>query len=240
MVPVVVAAVLVGLLAAVPLRGLIARFAVPEGEPWCEACPSCGRPVRLLPPTGRCPGCRERLGAGPWTVEPVTVAVAVAVAYAADGLLVVTPALAWAAALGVVLGFVDARVRRLPYRLTTPLLGGTAGLLVPAALSAQQPGATLLRCLLAALAVGGVLELAVWLGALGPGDSPLGLALGGLLGWYGWRTVLGGLCAAVLLAGLWGVVRAVAALARRRPVRGLDLAVGPFLLLGALAAVLGR
>ncbi|MGA5819052.1 prepilin peptidase [Kitasatospora sp. NPDC094028] len=242
MVPVVVAAVLVGLLAAVPLRGLIARFAVPEGEPWCEGCPSCGRRVRLLPPTGRCPGCRERLGAGPWAVEPVAVAVAVAVAYAADGPGApgaATPALAWAAALGVALGFVDARVRRLPYRLTGALLGGTAALLVPAALAGDQPGATLLRCLLAALAVGGVLELAVWLGALGPGDTPLGLALGGLLGWYGWRTVLGGLFVAVLLAGLWGAARAAAALARRRPVRGLDLAVGPFLLLGALFAVLG-
>ncbi|MFJ9441053.1 prepilin peptidase [Kitasatospora sp. NPDC101235] len=239
MVPVVVAAVLVGLLAAPPLRGQIARFAVPEGRPWCDDCPSCGRAVRLLPPTGRCPGCRERLGAGPWTVEPVAVAVAVAVAYAADGLLVPTLALAWAAAVGVALGFVDARVRRLPYRLTLPLLGGVTALLLLAASAEGDPGA-LLRCLLAALAVGGVLELAVWLGALGPGDSPLGLALGGLLGWYGWSVALGGLFAAMVLAGLWATLRAAAALARRRPVRGLDLPVGPFLLLGALTAVLAR
>ncbi|MGW1176893.1 prepilin peptidase [Kitasatospora sp. NPDC002543] len=238
MVPVVVAAVLVGLLAAPLLRALIARFAVPEGEPWCDDCPSCGRRVRLLPPTGRCPGCRERLGAGPWTVEAVAAAVAVAVAYAADRLLVVTLALAWAAALGVVLGFVDARVRRLPYRLTVPLLGGVAALLL-SAVAAAGPGAAL-RCLLVALTVGGVLELAVWLGALGPGDSPLGLALGGLLGWFGWSVALGGLFAATVLAGLWGTVRAAAALARRRPVRGLDLPVGPFLLLGALTAVLAR
>ncbi|MFF2117440.1 prepilin peptidase [Kitasatospora sp. NPDC058184] len=239
MVPVVVVAVLVGLLAAPPLRGRIARFAVPEGEPWCEACPSCGRAVRLLPPTGRCPGCRERLGAGPWTVEAVAAAVAVAVAYAADRLVVVTLALGWAAALGVALGFVDARVRRLPYGLTVPLLGGVAALLLVAAQAERDPGA-LLRCLLVALAVGGVLELAVWLGALGPGDSPLGLALGGLLGWFGWSVALGGLFAAMVLAGLWGTLRAAAALARRRPVRGLDLPVGPFLLLGALTAVLAR
>ncbi|WP_316526538.1 prepilin peptidase [Kitasatospora brasiliensis] len=239
MVPVVVVAVLVGLLAAPVLRGRIARFAVPEGEPWCDACPACGRRVRLLPPTGRCPGCRRRLGAGAWTVEPVAVAAAVAVAYAADRLLVVTLALAWAAALGVVLGFVDARVRRLPYRLTTPLLGGVAALLVNAALAEADPSA-LLRCLLVALAVGAVLELAVWLGALGPGDSPLGLALGALLGWYGWSVALGGLFAAVVLAGLWATLRAAAALARRRPVRGLTLPAGPFLLLGALTAVLAR
>ncbi|MFJ7906424.1 prepilin peptidase [Kitasatospora sp. NPDC096204] len=238
MVPVVPVAALVGLLAAAPLRGLIARFAVPEGEPWCDGCPACGRTVRLLPPTGRCPGCRERLGAGPWAVEAVAVAVAVAVAYAADGLVVVTLALAWAATLGVALGFVDARVRRLPYRLTVPLLGGVTALLLAAAPSAGP--AVALRCLLAALAVGAVLELAVWLGALGPGDSPLGLALGGLLGWYGWSVALGGLFAAMVLAGLWGTLRALAALARRRPVRGLDVPVGPFLLLGALVAVLAR
>ncbi|WP_189915510.1 prepilin peptidase [Kitasatospora xanthocidica] len=234
-VPVVVAAVLVGLLAAVPLRGLVARFAVPEGEPWCETCPSCGRGVLLLPPTGRCPGCRERLGAGPWTVEPVAAAVAVAVAYAADG--PVAAALAWAAALGVALGFVDARVRRLPYRLTVPLLGGVAVLLSVAAVTEGRPG-VLPRCLLVAIAVGAVLELAVWARALGPGDSPLGFALGGLLGWYGWSVALGGLFAAVVLAGAWAVLRAAAALVRRRPVRGLDVPVGPFLLLGALTAVL--
>ncbi|MBD0669369.1 prepilin peptidase [Streptomyces sp. CBMA156] len=236
--PVVVAAVLVGLLVAPLLRGLVARFAVPEGEPWCEDCPSCGRPARLLPPTGRCPGCRERLGAGPWTVEAVAAAVAVAVGYAADRPVVVTLALVWAAALGVALGFVDARVRRLPYRLTLPLLGGVTALLLAAAPTAG-PGVPL-RCLLVALTVGGVLELAVWLGALGPGDSPLGLALGGLLGWYGWSVALGGLFAAMVLAGLWATLRAAAALARRRPVRGLDLPVGPFLLLGALTAVLAR
>ncbi|MET8543398.1 prepilin peptidase, partial [Kitasatospora sp. NPDC004799] len=232
MVPVVVAAVLVGLLAAPPLRGLIARYAVPEGEPRCEDCPSCGRRVRLLPPTGRCPGCRERLGAGPGSVEVVAAAAAVAVAYAADRLVVVTLALAWAAALGVVLGFVDARVRRLPYRLTVPLLGGVSALLLAAA-PTVGPG-VLLRCLLVALTVGGLLELAVWLGALGPGDSPLGLALGGLLGWYGWSVALGGLFAAMVLAGLWGTLRAAAAQARRPPLRRLDHPVGPFQQHGAL------
>lgn len=98
----------------------------------------------------------------------------------------------------------------------------------------------LLRCLLVALAVGALLELAVWIGALGPGDSPLGFALGGLLGWYGWPVAVAGLFAAVVLAGLWAILRAAVALARRRPVRGLDVPVGPFLLLGALLAVLAR
>ncbi|MFG3223188.1 prepilin peptidase [Kitasatospora sp. NPDC048194] len=237
MVPVVAAAVLVGLLAAPPLRGLIVYFAVPAGEPWRGACPSCGRAVRLLPPTGRCPGCRGRLGAGAGAVEAVAAAVAVAVAYAADGPQ--APALGWAAAVGVALGFVDGRVRRLPHRLNLALIAGVAVLLTVAALAEGRPG-VLLRCLLVALAVGVLLELAVWAGALGPGDSPLGFALGGLLGWYGWAVAFGGLFTAVVLAGLWGTLRAAAALVRRRRVRGLDVAVGPFLLLGALVAVLAR
>ncbi|WBP87240.1 prepilin peptidase [Kitasatospora cathayae] len=238
MVTVVAGAVLVGLLLAPLLRGLIARFAVPEGEPWCEACPLCDRALgRLLPPTGRCPGCRGRLGAGPGTVEAVAAAVAVGVAYAADGPQ--TAALAWAGALGVALGFTDGRVRRLPYRLTVPLLAGVAALLVVAALTEGRPG-VLLRCLLVALTVGALLEVAVQIGALGPGDSPLGLALGGLLGWYGWWVAIGGLVAAVVLAGLWGTLRVAALLVRRRPWRGLEVPVGPFLLLGALTALLAR
>ncbi|MFE5583653.1 prepilin peptidase [Kitasatospora sp. NPDC056531] len=236
-VPVVVAAVLVGLLAAPPLRGLIAYFAVPEGEPWCGVCPLCGRAVRLLPPTGRCPGCRGRLGAGAGVVEAVAAAVAVAVAYAADGPQAM--ALGWAGALGVALGFVDGRVHRLPHRLNLALLAGVAVLLATAALVEGRPG-VLLRCLLVALTVGALLELAVWAGGLGHGDSPLGFTLGGLLGWYGWWVALGGLVVAVVLAGLWATLRAAAALARRRTVRGLDVPVGPFLLLGALVAVLAR
>ncbi|MEV7597732.1 prepilin peptidase [Kitasatospora sp. NPDC089797] len=238
MVAVVTGAVLVGLLLAPLLRGLIARFAVPEGEPRCGACPLCGRAVGLLlPPNGRCPGCRARLGAGAGTVEAVAAAVAVGVAYAADGSS--AAALGWAGALGVALGFTDARVRRLPYRLTGPLLAGVAVLLTAAALAEGRPG-VLLRCLLVALAVGAVLEVAVQVGVLGPGDSPLGLVLGGLLGWYGWWVAIGGLVAAVVLAGLWGTLRVVALLVRRRPWRGLEVPVGPFLLLGALAAVLAR
>lgn len=230
-------AVLAGFLMAPLLRGLVARFAVPEGEPWCLACPVCGRPPRVLPPTGRCPGCRERLGAGAWTVEPAAVAVAVAVVLAADGPS--AAALGWAAALGVVLAFVDGRVRRLPYRLTLPLAAGLAVLLAVAALAEGRPG-VLVRCLLVALTAGALFELPVWLGLMGPGDSPLAFALGGLLGWYGWGAALSGLFFTVLLAGGWAILRAAAALARRRSVRGLDVPVGPFLLLGTLLAVLAR
>ncbi|MEV7779283.1 prepilin peptidase [Kitasatospora sp. NPDC088351] len=234
MIPAVVGAVLAGLLVAPALRGLVVRYAVPEGEPWCTACPLCGRTLRGLPPTGRCPGCRERLGPGAWRVELVAVAVAAAVAVATDGPQGV--ALVWAAGLGVVLAFVDARVRRLPYPLTLALAAGVAGLLVAAALTDGRPG-VLLRCLLVALAAAALFELPVWFGLMGGGDSPLAFALGALLGWYGWGAAFTALFAAVLSAGLWGLGRAAAALARRRPVRGIELPMGPFLLLGTVVAV---
>ncbi|AUY50029.1 prepilin peptidase [Streptomyces sp. CB01881] len=236
MVVAVLGAVLAGLLVAPALRGLVLRYAVPEGEPWCTACPSCARELRGLPPTGRCPGCRERLG-GPraWLVEAVTAAAAAAALSAAhpgDALL-----LLWAAGPGVVLGFIDARVHRLPYPLSWTLTAGLALLLVVLELADGRPG-VLLRCLLVALAAAALFELPSWFGLMGDGDTVLALGLGALLGRYGWAAAFTGLFAAMTLAGLWGVTRAVAALVRRRPVRGLELPMGPFLLLGALAAVL--
>ncbi|MGW4895061.1 prepilin peptidase [Kitasatospora sp. NPDC004240] len=231
----VVAVAAAGLLVAPALRGLVVRRAVPQGEPPRTACPECARTVRGLPPNGRCPGCRERLGPAPGVVEALTVAVFAALA--ARTQLALWPAALWTAALGVVLGLTDARVRRLPYPLTAALAAGLAPLLAVAALLDGRPG-VLVRCLLVALAAGVLFELPAWFGLMGGGDSPLALSLGALLGWYGWGAALSGLFAACLLAGLWGSGRALVALVRRERVRGLELPAGPFLLLGALAAVL--
>ncbi|MEU6233893.1 prepilin peptidase [Kitasatospora sp. NPDC047058] len=235
MIATVLGALLAGLLVAPALRGLVVRYAVPEGEPWCTNCPGCARALRGLPPTGRCPGCRERLGPPPGLVEAVTAAVAAAALFAAhpaDAVL-----LLWAAGPGVVLGFTDARVRRLPYPLSWTLAAGLALLLVVLELAAGRPG-VLLRCLLVALAAAALFELPGWFGLMGAGDTVLALGLGALLGRYGWSAAFAGLFAAAALSGLWAVGRAGAALVRRGPVRGLDVPMGPFLLLGTLAAVL--
>ncbi|MEV0535629.1 hypothetical protein [Kitasatospora sp. NPDC050463] len=235
MIAAVLGAVLGGLLVAPALRGLVVRYAVPQDGPWCTRCPVCERELRGLPPGGRCPGCRERLGPGAWQVEAVTVAVAAAALSAArpaDAVL-----LLWAAGPGVVLGFTDARVRRLPYPLSWTLAAGLALLLAVLEVADGRPG-VLLRCLLVALAAAALFELPGWFGLMGAGDTVLALGLGALLGRYGWSAAFTGLFAASVLAGLWAVARAVAALARRRSVRGLDLPMGPFLLLGTLAAVL--
>ncbi|WP_344324174.1 prepilin peptidase [Kitasatospora putterlickiae] len=230
-------AVLAGLLVAPALRGLVVRYAVPEDEPWCLACPSCARELRGLPPTGRCPGCRTGLGPGPWRVEAVTAAAAaaaLAAAHPADALL-----LLWLAGPGVVLGFTDARVHRLPYPLTWTLAAGLAVLLTAVQLAEGAPGA-LPRCLLVALAAAVLFEVPVQLGLVGAGDTVLALGLGALLGRYGWSAAFAGLACSVLLAGLWSVGVLLTALVRRRPVRGREVPLGPFLLLGTLLAVLGH
>ncbi|MFC8449648.1 prepilin peptidase [Kitasatospora sp. NPDC057223] len=225
----------VAALAVAPvLRGAVVRYAVPDGEPLCTACPACGRALRALAPTGRCPGCGGRLG--PWAglVELAAVAAAVTLLWAAGPPQV--PVLLWTGCLGVVLAFVDGRVRRLPDPLTLRLGLGAALLLAVAAFADGRPG-VLLRCLGVALAAWALFELPAWFGLMGLGDGKLALALGALLGLYGWGTAFGALFLASATAALWGTGRALAALVRRRPVRGLELPFGPFMLLGTLLAI---
>ncbi len=138
--------------------------------------------------------------------------------------------LAWIGLFGVVLGFVDAAVFRLPDVLTLPLALGTAALL----LLTEHQGGVLLRCLYAALAFGGGYGILALLAPMGFGDAKLAPTLGALLGWYGWRTVLAGFWYGFLLASLWGAAR----LLTRHSKRGDPLAFGPAMLLGALLAVL--
>ncbi|GAA1174399.1 leader peptidase (prepilin peptidase)/N-methyltransferase [Kitasatospora gansuensis] len=138
------------------------------------------------------------------------------------------PVLVWVALLGLVLGLVDASVHRLPDPLTAALAAGAAALLL---MTERQ---SLLRCLLAALALGLGFALLALLAPIGLGDAKLAPSLGALLAVTGWGTVLAGLAYAFLLAGLW----AVALLLTRRAGRQDALAFGPFLLLGTLLAVL--
>ncbi|MFF7632552.1 prepilin peptidase [Kitasatospora sp. NPDC008050] len=218
---------LAGAAAAPALRAAATRHAVPAGEP-PRTC-RCARARWWLPPTGRCPGCAERSGPPPLAVEVVAVGVGLAVGTAASwpvGLL-----LAWVGLFGVVLAFVDTAVHRLPDALTLPLAAGTAVLLLA---TGFQHGGVLLRCLLAALALGLVYWALAALGPMGHGDAKLAPTLGALLAWYGWRWVLDGAFAGFLLAACWGV-----ALLLTRRARPKDpLPFGPCMLLGALLTVL--
>ena len=69
---------------------------------------------------------------------------------------------------------------------------------------------------------------------IGAGDAKLGLAVGSVLGWYGWPVLLSGTFYAFLAAAAY----ALGLLVLRRASRKDSFAFGPFLIAGALVAIL--
>lgn len=209
------------------------RLAVPAGEPWAAVCPA-GHPVRGWFGPARCPGCpAPRYGLGPGAV------LACGSACAALALTVgARPELAvWLLLVPValILARVDLLVFRLPDVLTLPALAATAALLGLAALVPDHGGAWL-RGLYAAGAVG-ALYLLLFLvnpAGMGFGDVKLAPTLGFVLGWYGWPVVFAG----TFLGFLLGAVAGVVLIASRRADRKTPIPFGPFMLVGALGAVL--
>jgi len=182
--------------------------------------------VRHAVPYGEPPGTGSRPGLG--RVAVVAAGAGAALGSAAQWPLVLV--LGWVGLFGVVLAFVDVAVFRLPDALTLPLGLGTAALL----LLAEHRGEVLLRCLYGALVLGAVYGALALVAPMGLGDVKLAPTLGAVLGWYGWSTVLSGFFLGFLLAGLWGGFQ----LLTRRTAAGGELPFGPWMLLGALLAVL--
>ena len=159
------------------------------------------------------------------------------------------PAFCYLAGIGVPLAVIDARCQRLPDALTLPsypvalALLGFAALLLPG-------GAGHLAGALGGLALAwGVFLFQVLLypAGLGWGDVKLAGLLGLYLGWLGGGWLgggwLGGLDQGTLVAGLFlGYLFAAAAglalVATRRASRKSRLPFGPYLLAGALTAIL--
>ncbi len=238
------AAGLLGLLVGSFLNVVVAR--VPRGESVVRppsACPACASPIRprdnvpvagwvLL--RGRCRDCAARISPRYPVVEAAT-GVLFAVLALRLGPDPVLPAYLYLAAVGIALALIDLDVRRLPDALTLPAYPVTAGLLGLGAALGSDSG-QLLRALLGALAMAGcylVLFLAHPRG-MGFGDVKLSGVLGLATAWFGWAELLVGLFAGFLLGGLWGI----ALLASRRASRSSALPFGPFMLAGALLAVL--
>jgi len=144
------------------------------------------------------------------------------------------PAYLWLGAVGLTLAVIDIDCHRLPDRLTLPSYPVGAVLLGIAALAQHRPGA-LGRGLLAAAAVAGVFFVLAFISprSLGLGDVKLVGLLALHLGFLGWGELVLGLFAGFVV----GAVVAVALLARRRAGWRSDVAFGPSLLAGALAAV---
>ncbi|MGI5212662.1 prepilin peptidase [Plantactinospora sp. CA-290183] len=242
----VVAAGLAGAALGPLLRARILRYAVPAGTPWRRDCPYCAtalvRPgprglADILPPTGACPRCGERIGPAPGLVEVVAATVLGALAWRIGG---TSPLLAygWIAGFGIVLGFVDVAVRRLPDRLTLPAAAGGLALFGLVVLAGEAPPGRLGTALLCALAVTGCYLGLVLVsgGGLGPGDARLAFGTGLATGWYGTDAAFLGVVGALLLAsGYAGTLLALRRIGRTDP-----LPHGPFLLTAALVAVLLR
>lgn len=139
------------------------------------------------------------------------------------------PAHAAFAVLAAALTALDLRLRRLPDALTFP-----AYPLLLALLALPGDGPALLRAVLAALALTAGYYALAFFGGAGFGDVKAAGTVGLVLGCAGWHAVLVGTLYASLLAAVW----AVALLATRRADRRTQLPFGPFLMGGALVALL--
>lgn len=229
----VVAGAGAGLLAGAALRGTVFRLAVPAGTPDRTACARCGSPVRSRVSV-RCGGCGRSFGV-PVALELVTAAVLALVAGRFGGRPDLV-AFAFLGVLAVALAAIDIAVERLPDRLVLPAYPLLIGLLGVAAAVGADWGA-LGRALLGGLAMGGTFLVLALLraGQLGGGDIKAAGLVGLALGWLGWPAlVLGAALGFVLMA-----VSSLVLLAARRITLRSSLAFGPFLLTGALVAVLG-
>ena len=218
---------------------------VPRGESVVRppsACPACAAPVRprdnlpvlsWLLLRGRCRDCSAPISARYPAVELLTAALfaVMALRFGADPVL---PAYLYLAAAGVALAVIDLDHKRLPDALTLPSYPVVTVLLGLAALLGSD--GSWVRAVL-----GGAAMFAVYFAlcfaypaGMGFGDVKLSGVLGLSTAWLGW----GAWSVALFCGFLFGGVFGVALIALRRGGRKTAVPFGPFMLLGALVAVL--
>jgi leader peptidase (prepilin peptidase)/N-methyltransferase len=226
------AGAIVGLPAGTALRGPVFRLSVPSDEPDRTTCTACAAPVPGWPAL-RCGPCGGRLGP-PVALELATAAV-LALLLGRFGGRPEMVAFGFLGVLGVALAAIDIAVQRLPDRLTLPALPALVILLAGAAVLGHD-GRALARAVLGGLALAASYLLLALLrpGQLGGGDIKLAALAGLTLGWLGWGTLLTGACLGFLLSA----VVSLALLATRRITLHSVICFGPFLLGGALLAIL--
>ena len=147
----------------------------------------------------------------------------------------VLAAACWLAACAVPLACTDLAVQRLPDPLTGAAYAGTAVLLLAAA-AVGGPWSALIRALLGGLALAGfyLLLMVISPSGMSLGDVKLAASLGTLLAWFSWRLLLAGGFAGFLLGGVF----AGALLVSRRAGRKQPIPFGPFMIAGAVLAVI--
>jgi len=146
----------------------------------------------------------------------------------------VLPAYLLFSVVAVALFWIDLDVHRLPEGLTLPSFPAVLALLAVAAVTTGDWTA-LLRAVLCAIGLWLVYLVLALIspGALGLGDATLGGLVGLTLGFLDWRAPLVATAAAFVLGGAVSLVL----LAARRVTRKTQVAFGPYILLGALTAV---
>jgi leader peptidase (prepilin peptidase)/N-methyltransferase len=235
---------LVGLVVGSFLNVVIWR--VPRGESVVSPpshCPGCDRPVRprdnipvlsWLLLRGRCRDCGEPISPRYPLVEAGTAVVFVLLA-AAIGIEPDLPAFLYLGAIGVALALIDIDVKRLPNVIVLPSYPVALALLGVAAL-VDSRWDDLLRAVLGMVALYALYFLLalVYPAGMGFGDVKLAGVLGLYLGWLGWAEVVTG----GFLGFLFGGVVGGALMFAHRAGRKSMLPFGPFMLAGALVAIL--
>jgi leader peptidase (prepilin peptidase) / N-methyltransferase len=227
-----VAGASIGMPVGAVARSTVFQLSVPSGTPDRSACPRCCAPV-LARPALRCGYCGSSFGR-PGVLELVTAAV-LALLLGRFGDSPQAIPFTFLGVLGVMLAAIDISVQRLPDRLVLPAFPLLISLLALAALL-EHNGAGLVRALLGGLALGaGFLALALLRpGQLGGGDIKLAGLAGLALGWLGWPAVT----TTAVLGFALSAVTSLALLAARRVSLSSAVCFGPFLLGGALIAIL--
>jgi leader peptidase (prepilin peptidase) / N-methyltransferase len=235
---------LVGLVVGSFLNVVIWR--VPRGESvvrppsHCPACDHAVRPRDNVPVLswlilrGRCRDCGAGISVRYPLVELATAGVFVALSVRI-GLEPELFAFLYLGAIGIALALIDIDVKRLPNAIVLPSYVVVAVLLGTAA-AIQGEWGTLLRAVLAGLALYGFyfLLMLVYPRGMGFGDVKLAGILGAYLGWLGWGELVVGSFLAFLVGGVFGLALMVVGLAGRKSA----IPFGPWMLLGALLGIL--
>jgi leader peptidase (prepilin peptidase)/N-methyltransferase len=240
----VVCTALVGLVIGSFLNVVIWR--VPRGESVVSPpshCPGCGHEVRprdnipvvsWLLLRGRCRDCGTGISVRYPLVEAGT-AVVFVVLTLSIGFEPDLPAFLYLGAIGVALTMIDIDVKRLPDAIVLPSYLVAAALLTVAA-AVDGRWEDLLRAGLGMVALYAFYFLLalVYPAGMGFGDVKLAGVLGIYLGWLGWAEVVTG----GFLGFLFGGVVGGGLVLVRRAGRKSKLPFGPFMLAGALVAIL--
>lgn len=173
-----------------------------------------------------------------WRLTAAAIAVAAAWLTAAGlraGPSPLLPALGYLAAIAVPLAITDIRYRILPDRLTLPSYPAACGLLAIAAAWLPGGGSRMAGAGTGLAAALTLYALLAWLvPSTGWGDVKLSGVLGLYLGWFGVPVLFAGLLAGFLLHALLGT----ALIAARRVSIRTRMPFGPFMLAGAMIAIL--